>query len=207
MDSLLLNYQKAKQQKAWMIDQAAKSMLDKNKIKSTEKWSINQLIFHLYNVEKSVLGYIKHKHQKGELNQKVGLKARIRYFSLKMLLMTKMKFKAPKVLEQNPEVLDFDELLTNWTTTQKEFEEFLKNFPKDIIKLNIFPIEKSYFIRLGTFLEFLKEKIIPKIESSNIPLINIDTTTETNICYVIDNVISLDIRKCIINNNNFPTFS
>lgn len=84
-------------------------------------------------------------------------------------------------------------------------ENTTTNFPKDIIKLNIFPIEKSYFIRLGTFLEFLKEKIIPKIESSNVPLINIDTTTETNICYVIDNVISLDIRKCIINNNNFQT--
>ena len=84
-------------------------------------------------------------------------------------------------------------------------ENITTNFPKDVIKLNIFPIEKSYFIRLGTFLEFLKEKIIPKIEKTNIPLINIDTTTETNICYVIDNVISLDIRKCIINNNNFQT--
>ena len=63
----------------------------------------------------------------------------------------------------------------------KPQENITTNFPKDIIKLNIFPIEKSYFIRLGTFLEFLKEKIIPKIENSNIPLINIDTTTETNI--------------------------
>tara|TARA_R110002049_G_scaffold125972_6_gene281627 strand:+ start:4040 stop:4582 length:543 start_codon:yes stop_codon:yes gene_type:complete len=157
MDSLLLNYQKAKQQKAWMIDQAAKSMLDKNKIKSTEKWSINQLIFHLYNVEKSVLGYIKHKHQKGELNQKVGLKARIRYFSLKMLLMTKMKFKAPKVLEQNPEVLDFDELLTNWTTTQKEFEEFLKNFPKDIIGKAVFKHPYAGFLSIQQTIEFVAD--------------------------------------------------
>jgi len=84
-------------------------------------------------------------------------------------------------------------------------ENITTNFPKDVIKLNIFPIEKSYFIRLGTFLEFLKERIIPKIEKTNIPLINIDTTTETNICYIIDNVISLDIRKCIINNNHFQT--
>ncbi len=75
----------------------------------------------------------------------------------------------------------------------------------DFVKLTVFPIEDSYFIRLGTFLEFLQQKVIPKIEKTETPLIKIDTDSTNNICYVIDNTISLDLTKCIINNNNFYT--
>lgn len=61
------------------------------------------------------------------------------------------------------------------------------------------------FIRLDYFLYFLVDQIIPKIEKTRKELITIEgiELTEKTICYVIDNVISLDIRKLIINNNSF----
>jgi hypothetical protein len=73
----------------------------------------------------------------------------------------------------------------------------------DIIKLFIKNEEESFFIRLGTLLGFINDKIIPKIESTSQPLITIDTDEKTNICYVIDNIISNDIRKVIIKNDRF----
>ena len=91
-----------------------------------------------------------------------------------------------------------------------------KLFPKiengdqvDIVTLNINEPKYSYFIRLGTFLDFLQEKVIPKIETGNKigqPLITIDTNPEKNICYAENNTISFDPRKIILNNEKF-TFS
>lgn len=98
---------------------------------------------------------------------------------------------------------------------QANIEEWNKSlFPKitnegdqiEIVTLNINEPKYSYFIRLGTFLDFLQEKVIPKIETGNKigqPLITIDTNPEKNICYVEQNTISFDPRKLIINNNNF----
>ena len=77
---------------------------------------------------------------------------------------------------------------------------------KNILLLDrLSPIENQGFVRLGYFLQFLSNNIIPKIKSSNNnqPLLSIDTNPRTNICYVIDNVVSLDIRKIIINNDYF----
>ena len=98
---------------------------------------------------------------------------------------------------------------------KSNIEEWNKSlFPKitnegdqiEIVTLNINEPKYSYFIRLGTFLDFLQEKVIPKIETGNKigqPLITIDTNPEKNICYVEQNTISFDPRKLIINNNNF----
>ena len=64
----------------------------------------------------------------------------------------------------------------------------------------------QHFIRLGTFLEFFETNIIPKIErgsNKGQPLLLIDFNPLTNICYVIDNEISLDPNKTAISNPEF----
>ena len=78
----------------------------------------------------------------------------------------------------------------------------------DIVRLNIQPVQNQYFIRLGTFLEFFEKNVIPKIKkgsNKDQPMILIDYDIRTNICYTIDNVISLNPNKTIINNSNFFT--
>lgn len=77
---------------------------------------------------------------------------------------------------------------------------------KNILLLDrLSPVDNQGFIRLGFFLEFLNQRVIPKISSQNDnhPIISIDTNPLTNVCYVIDNVVSLDIQKIIINNDYF----
>ena len=67
-------------------------------------------------------------------------------------------------------------------------------------------VANQHFIRLGTFLEFFETNIIPKIEEGSTkgqPLLLIDYNPRTNICYVIDNSISLDPGKTIISNPEF----
>jgi hypothetical protein len=76
----------------------------------------------------------------------------------------------------------------------------------DFIKLDLTPINKQHFIRLGVFLEYLEKNVIPKIKTgskTNQPMLLIDYHPENNICYTIDNVISLDLNKTLVKN---PTF-
>ena len=85
-----------------------------------------------------------------------------------------------------------------------EGEENAKNH------LNIFKLsdpDQQNYIRLGSFLNWLQTKVIPKIQRTKnvlgVPMIRIDTHIDQNICYVIDNVVSLDIRKLILSNPSF----
>ena len=79
----------------------------------------------------------------------------------------------------------------------------------DVIQLNqLQPIPNQFFIRLGTFLEFFEKNVIPRIEkgsNKDQPMILIDYNPKNNICYVVDNVISLDPNKTIVSNSNFFT--
>ncbi len=75
----------------------------------------------------------------------------------------------------------------------------------DFFKLDIQPIQSSYFIRLKILLDFINDKVIPKKKgkNKNTPIITIDTNVNTNICYAIDNMISINPKKAIIKNENF----
>lgn len=68
----------------------------------------------------------------------------------------------------------------------------------------ILPLKNQWYMKLGVFLKFLEKRVIPKVPDKNgAPMIKIDTDERKNICYVIDNVYSLDIRKCIAYNRFF----
>jgi len=74
----------------------------------------------------------------------------------------------------------------------------------DFFKLNITNIDQSFYIRFGTLLGYLRDISIPGIDSNaKPPVIGIDMQSGTNVCYVIDNVISTNPRKVIIRNHRY----
>mgnify|MGYP003645027025 CR=1 FL=1 len=76
----------------------------------------------------------------------------------------------------------------------------------EVIKLDIEPLDNQWFIRLGTFLDFLNTQVIPKVDSStNPPIVSIDTDTDKTICYALDNVYSLNLKKIAVRNDYFST--
>ena len=92
--------------------------------------------------------------------------------------------------------------LLNWYSKVKFPRYQTSNTSIDFVKLNINQLEKSYFIRLGTLLEFIEKKVIPNVNIKN-KLISLDTNPKANVCYVIDNMISLDPNILIIRNGKF----
>lgn len=77
----------------------------------------------------------------------------------------------------------------------------------DHIKIKKYqPIDNSYFIRFGTFLEFIKENILYKVNNggskkSNSSIFQLDTDIDSNIMYTLPNHISLDPTQAIVNVN------
>lgn len=100
---------------------------------------------------------------------------------------------------------EINENIKAWNDA-KLFPEIKNSNQVDIVSLDINEPEYSYFIRLGTFLDFLQKRVIPKIpsgEQKGQPIITIDTNPETNVCYVTDCSISFDPRKFISRHDNF----
>ena len=67
----------------------------------------------------------------------------------------------------------------------------------------------SFYIRFGTFLDFIREKVLYKIGDNNAPkefdipntpIIDIDTDTLSNVMYTLPNQISLNQTICVVNN-------
>jgi len=89
----------------------------------------------------------------------------------------------------------------------------------DHIKIKKYqPIDNSYFIRFGTFLEFIKENILYKVNNggskkSNSSIFQLDTDIDSNIMYTLPNHVSLDPTQAIVNVNiksigsNIKTFT
>jgi uncharacterized damage-inducible protein DinB len=155
MNHLIEAYKQSKSQKEWMIQQVEKSTLDGNSIKPDEKWSQYQLLFHLYHVEQSILDYIQYKYSNGELIQEAGIKAKMRYFTLKLMLLTKLKFKAPKKVSEMPESIDFISLKKDWNKTQHDFETFLTNFPKELSGIAVFKHPYAGFLSMEQTIAFI----------------------------------------------------
>ena len=81
-----------------------------------------------------------------------------------------------------------------------------KNGNVDIIRLKIEPLDFQWYIRLGDFLNFLNNDLLAKIDGAKeggTPIISVTNDIKTNICYVIDNVYSLDPQRIIVNNDYF----
>ena len=62
---------------------------------------------------------------------------------------------------------------------------------------------KSYYIRLGTLLDYVRNHVITKISPNMDPYLEVDTDIERNIMYHIPNQLSTDPRVCLIKNENF----
>ena len=76
----------------------------------------------------------------------------------------------------------------------------------DFFKLNLSPIDKSYYMSFEMLLGYLRDKNISTIDSDDSPpMINVQVSDQYYLCYAIDNHISVDPKRVIIANENFIT--
>jgi hypothetical protein len=61
------------------------------------------------------------------------------------------------------------------------------------------PEDLGFYMRLGHLLEYIQKNVIPKVETTKQPIINLDYDENTNFMYHAPGQISLDPRVCVVN--------
>lgn len=72
--------------------------------------------------------------------------------------------------------------------------------PRNTLDVLTSPFEKQYFIRLGRLLQIIEEEICDRLTTNkgDLPLVRINYS-EANYCNFIENMVSMDPLKCVIN--------
>ena len=110
--------------------------------------------------------------------------------------------------KQNPDFyFAYDKNLKFLNVTERNSDGSAKAIGgTDFFKLNLSPIDKSYYMSFEMLLGFLRDKNISTIDSDGSPpMINVQVSDQYYLCYAIDNHISVDPKRVIIANENFIT--
>ena len=89
------------------------------------KWSINQIIYHLIEVEKVTTGYVNNKLQKQENLGASSFSNSFKSMLLKLALRSGRKYKAPAVVANVPETGMLHKLRQQWDDTRFKLEDVL----------------------------------------------------------------------------------
>ena len=136
------------------------------------KWSVIQVLNHLIITEQLSIKYINKKLTYRTNIKKTGLSAAIRFFVLKLMLQTPLRFKAPEIVSEAPDNGDFNYIKSQWDQTRKELRKLLDDLPEEFLNKNIFKHAIAGKMNIYQTLGFMEEhfkhhlKQIDRIEKS-----------------------------------------
>ncbi|QCR25004.1 DinB family protein [Pontibacter sp. SGAir0037] len=93
------------------------------------KWSINQVLSHLLQVEQFTVSYIQRKIQKEEELEASLFSNTVKTALVKLALLSPFKFKAPAVVATVPDKANFSSLRHQWNETRYKLEDLLTDLP------------------------------------------------------------------------------
>lgn len=133
MDSLLLTKYNALENKRQQLfaELSKKSSDELNYVPNPSSWSIIQAVHHVMNAERLSVEYMSKKIKGINSSPKTGLNAKLRFFLLKTLLQSSIKFKAPKVLADPPANESLQNMQSQWNESRNKLKNLLENFPAE----------------------------------------------------------------------------
>jgi uncharacterized damage-inducible protein DinB len=93
------------------------------------KWSINQIILHLIQVEKFTTGYVQNKLQKNTPLKSSAFSNKLKFILLKLALKSTKKFVAPAPVANVPNTETLLNLRKQWDNTRFSLEDLLNDLP------------------------------------------------------------------------------
>ncbi len=113
---------------------------DERLLKAPEgKWNSLQILHHLLSSEQKSSNYIHKKMQGIQESPKTGMSAAFRSWALRFALGSRIKkYKAPAILGEMPENLDYTSTKENYLHVRKELAELLKDLSEDQLGLALF---------------------------------------------------------------------
>lgn len=125
------------------------------------KWSVLQILNHLYVSEKISIGYVKKKSIAINDVGNTGLWQSALMIVLKISQRIPIRYKAPKVVLQNTSnVTSITDLLAQWNLLRIELKSMLTNLPENHINKLVYKHPFAGRLSLPQALEFFSEHII-----------------------------------------------
>jgi uncharacterized damage-inducible protein DinB len=136
----------------WIKDISNEKLNHKN---SENEWSITQVFTHIIESESGTNKYINYKLKEVDSLDKTSLKNSINSKGLNMALKSSKKFKAPKVVSNPINDLDFNTISEKWNKSREFLADTVSNFPKEAVGKAIFKHPKAGKFNINQTLDFL----------------------------------------------------
>lgn len=120
------------------------------------KWSASQIFYHLNKAESFSTIYVSKKRLDVNNLKKTGLNEWFKLMVLKFLFILPFGLKAPDVLGEMPEKVDYNEIVAEWNSTRKKLEELIESLPEDMLCKNVFKQPAIGRINIYQMLEFMQ---------------------------------------------------
>lgn len=124
------------------------------------KWSVLQILTHLYASEKLSINYIKKKSLGIQAVGNAGLRQSLLMPILKISQRLPFRFKAPKVVVENtPEPLPLEQLIDQWSLLRLELKVHLENVSDGNLKKLVYKHPFAGRLSLPQAMQFFAEHI------------------------------------------------
>jgi uncharacterized damage-inducible protein DinB len=125
------------------------------------KWSIQQIITHVWTAERLSLQYMQKKVQGISHAENTGLMEELKMVALILSQRLPFKFKAPKGLNENtPANLSLDQIKLLWANYRLELKTFLEHIEDDQLKRKIYRQPRAGLLNVQQALVFFREHYI-----------------------------------------------
>ncbi|MBK5285152.1 MAG: DinB family protein [Bacteroidia bacterium] len=113
------------------------------------KWSVTQIMYHLNSAESNSVLYVSKKRLGSTQLKTTGIEAQLRLIIAWLSFYLPFKYKAPRVLGEMPEYVNYSEIKSTWLETRKKLSALLELLPEDELRKPIF--RQPFFGRWNIF--------------------------------------------------------
>jgi len=124
-----------------------------------EAWSVGQVIWHLYVVEKNVVKLIFKRLEEKEKLEQINMSNSLRTYFLNMALRSPIRFKAPEIIADAPSQIEYPLLKEKFKNIDQQWFEVIQAIPEDEIYKSIFIHPRAGKMNFFQTLQFLKEHL------------------------------------------------
>jgi uncharacterized damage-inducible protein DinB len=126
-----------------------------NHKKHEEEWSITQVFSHIIESETGTNKYVNYKLKDLDSLANTGLKNMLNSKGLNVALKSDKKFKAPAVVSNPANDLDYTTLNNQWDKSREYLTNTVNDFPEDSLKKAIFKHPKAGYLNILQTFDFL----------------------------------------------------
>ena len=131
-----------------------------NTAPAADKWSINQILYHLIESERLTAAYMQKKLQQEETLGTAGTANAIKSVLLKLALLSGRKYKAPAVVATVPEKAMLQKLRQQWDTSRYQLEDVLNEIPTHLLSKCLFKHPYAGPLTATQALTFLQDHFV-----------------------------------------------